>query len=70
MDGVETGREPLYQVWAIDTKTGQLVPVPFFPRVMKRTAEEWVSLMKMAIATRDYKDFADPRALLHMGNLN
>ena len=70
MNQQEPRREPLYQVWATETKTGKLVPVPYFPRAMKPVAEEWVSLMKQAIASGKYTAYSDPKALLHLATLN
>jgi len=62
-------REPLFQVWATETKTGQLVAVPFFPRVMKEVAEEYVATMKSMISLGKEKRYADPQALPHLGTI-
>ena len=62
-------REPLYQVWAEDTETGQLVVVPYFPRIAQAVAEEWVGLMNQAISSGKLKKYANPKAILHLGNL-
>ena len=60
-------REPLYQVWAIETKTGNMVPMPYFPRIAKEQAEEWVALVREHIMNGNVKDWSDPQALLHLG---
>jgi len=67
MDENEIKREPLYQVWATETKTGQLVPMPMFPRVMLETAEEYVSTVKAMISTGKEKRYTEPQALRHLG---
>lgn len=59
-------REPLYQVWATETKTGQLVAVPMFPRMIKEAAENFVQTMKDQIALGNEKRFVEPQALLHL----
>lgn len=59
-------REPLYQVWATETKTGQLVAVPMFPRVIKESAENFVQTMKDQIALGNEKRYVEPQALLHL----
>lgn len=61
-------KEPLYQVWAEETKTGQLVPVPMFPRVMKETAEELAATMKEMILLGHEKRYANPQALIHLAS--
>jgi hypothetical protein len=52
--------EPLFQVMATERKTGQLVAMPMFPRVMKETADEYVQTVKMMIAAGKEKRYADP----------
>lgn len=64
MDDVK--REPLYQVWATETKTGKLVPAPMFPRVMKEVAEEYVATMKSMIMAGHEKRYTEPQALIHL----
>lgn len=59
-------REDLYQVWATETNTGQLVVVPMFPRVAKEAAEQFVETMQNMISTGKEKRYADPQALMHM----
>ena len=66
----ETKREPLYQVWATEVETGNQVPMPFFPRVMKEVAEEYAATVRMMIATGKEKRYSDPMAVLHLGILN
>lgn len=61
-------REPLYQVWATETKTGQLVAVPFFPRVMKQVADEYVSTMDSMIKLGKETRYAEPQALVHLSS--
>lgn len=63
-------REPLYQVWATETATNNLVAVPMFPRAMKEAAEMWVSDMERMIREGKEKRYADPKALPHLGMLN
>lgn len=65
---IQTKREPLYQVWATETKTGQLVPVPMFPRVMKEVADEYVGTMESMIKLGHEKRYADPQALVHLAS--
>lgn len=60
--------EPLYQVWAIETKTGNLVPFPFFPRVMKDVADEYVSTVKSMIVAGHEKRYTEPQALIHLAS--
>lgn len=60
-------REPLYQVWAIETKTGNMVPMPQFPRIGKEQAEEWAALVRTHISNGNVKNYSDPKALLHLG---
>jgi len=62
-------REPLYQVWAVETKTGKPVPVPFFPRMKKEVVEEYAATMRMQIALGNEKRYSDPKAVLHLGDL-
>lgn len=64
----QTKREPLYQVWATETKTGNLVAVPYFPRAMKEVTEEWVATMKGMIALGNEKRFTDPQSLVHLAS--
>lgn len=59
----------LYQVWATDVRTNQLVPVPCFPRVAQQIAEEYVATMKSMISLGHEKRYADPQALPHLGML-
>lgn len=59
-------REPLFQVWATETKTGNLVAVPMFPRVIKEAAEGFVSDMKRMIQQGHEKRYSDPQALEHL----
>jgi hypothetical protein len=61
-----TKREPLYQVWAEETATGQLVPAPMFPRVAKEVADEFASTMAMMIACGKEKRYNQPQVLLHI----
>jgi hypothetical protein len=63
-------REPLYQVWATERTTGQLVVVPFFPRIAKEVADEFASTMRMQISLGNEKRYSDPQALLHMREPN
>lgn len=59
-------REPLYQVWAEETETGKLVPVPFFPRIGRESAEEFASLMRQMIAQGKETRYSQPQAVLHL----
>lgn len=59
-------REPLYQVWAVDTTTGKPVAVPFFPRMAKEPVEEFAATMRMMIAQGKEKRYSDPKAVLHL----
>lgn len=61
-------REPLYQVWVIENKTGALIPFPFFPRVMKDVADEYVGVIKSMISTGKEKRYTEPQALVHMAS--
>jgi hypothetical protein len=61
--------EPLYQVWAENTETGALEPVPFFPRVMQATAEEYAATMRKMIALGKERRYSNPKALLHLATL-
>ena len=63
-------KEPLHQVWATEIKTGNLVPVPFFPRVAKQVADEYVVTMQSMIKLGKEKRYADPQALPHLGMLS
>lgn len=68
MSNQETiGTQKLYQVWATETKTGQLVAVPFFPRVMQEAALKFVQDMNSQIRKGREKRYADPVAMLHLG---
>ena len=58
--------EPLYQVYAEEVKTGQLVAVPMFPRAMKAATEEWVGLMLEQIRLGNEKRYANPQVALHI----
>lgn len=60
-------REPLYQVWATEVKTGNLVAMPMFPRVMQEVANEYVTTVKGMIALGKEKRYVDPQALPHLG---
>lgn len=62
-------REPLYQVWATETKTGKMVPIPHFPRIGKEQAEAWAALVREHIDKGNVKDYADPKAVIHLGQL-
>ena len=59
-------REPLYQVWAEETKTGKMVAVPIFPRALKENVEEWVGLMQEQIRLGNEKRYSNPQAALHL----
>jgi len=59
-------REPLYQVWATETKTGNLVPMPFFPRIEKGQAEVWAQLARDKIREGKLKEYSDPHIALHL----
>lgn len=63
----QTKRAPLYQVWATEVQTGQLVAVPFFPRVMQEVADEYVATMKSMISLGKEKRYVEPQALPHLG---
>lgn len=68
MNTQETIRtQSLYQVWATETKTGKLVAVPFFPRVIQEAAVKFVADMNSQIRKGREKRYADPVALLHLG---
>ena len=56
----------LFQVWAIRTDTGELVPVPWFPRVEKEVAVQFVDTMRTQITLGNEKRFSDPQALAHL----
>jgi hypothetical protein len=58
--------DQLYQVWAKDKRTGDLVPMPMFPRVIKQVADHFVSVVKEQIAKGNCKDYEDPQALMHI----
>ena len=62
-------RDPLYQVWAIRTDTGELAVVPYFPRVIQEAADEFVSTMRTQIALGNEKRFTEPQALAHLSTL-
>jgi hypothetical protein len=62
-------RENLYQVWAIEKATGNLVAVPMFPRIAKPVAEEWAALMQRMIREGKETRYEDPKALEHLSNL-
>ena len=64
-----TERDPLYQVWATRTDTGEMVPIPFFPRVIKEVADRFVSDVREQIRVGNEKRFADPQALAHLTSL-
>jgi hypothetical protein len=59
-------REPLYQVWAIERKTNQLVPIRYFPRIRQQVAEEYASLVNKMVKEGKESNYADARALLHI----
>ena len=61
--------EPLYQVWAISTATGELIVVPFFPRVIRDVADHFVQTMREQIRLGNEKRFAEPQALAHLSIL-
>ena len=63
-----TKREPLFQVYAEETKTGKLVAVPMFPRALKVNAEEWVGLMQEQIRLGNEKRYVNPQVALHLPN--
>lgn len=63
-------REQLFEVWAERTDTGQLVQVPFFPRIGHEAAEEFASLMRKMIAEGKEKRFSNPQLVPHLGKLN
>ena len=65
-DGPSIKREPLYQVYAEETKTGKLVAVPMFPRALKVNAEEWVALMQEQIRLGNEKRYSNPQAAMHL----
>ena len=62
----ETLKEPLYQVWAIERKTNQLVPVRYFPRMKQQVVEEYAALVNKMVKEGKEKRYADARALLHI----
>ena len=59
-------REPLYQVWAIERKTNQLVPMRNFPRIKQQIADEWAALVNKYVKEGKERNYADARALLHI----
>jgi hypothetical protein len=59
-------REPLYQVWAVERKTNQLVPMRNFPRIKQQVADEWASLVNKMVSEGKERNYADARALLHI----
>ncbi len=61
----EVKREPLYQVWAEETATGNLVAVPMFPKALKDNCEEWAGLMIEQIRLGNEKRYSNPQAALH-----
>ena len=61
-------KEPLYQVWAEDTKTGKLVAAPMFPRAVKELVEEWGNIMREQIRLGNEKRYIDPQVVLHIQN--
>jgi len=63
-----TKREPLYQVYAEETKTGNLVAVPMFPRAMKVNTDEWVNLMEEQIRLGNEKRYVKPQSALLLPN--
>lgn len=56
-------REPLYQVCAENTQTGQLMVIPFFPKVSQPAATGFADTVAKMIACGKEKRFANPRAL-------
>lgn len=63
-----TKREPLYQVYAEETKSGNLVAVPMFPRAMKVNTDEWVNLMEEQIRLGHEKRYVKPQSALLLPN--
>lgn len=62
-------RDPLYQVWATRTDTGELVVVPCFPRVIREVADEFVTTMRAQIVAGNEKRYAEPQALAHLSTI-
>jgi len=56
-------RKPLYQVCAENTQTGQLMAIPFFPKVNQTAATILADTVARMIACGKEKRFANPRAL-------
>lgn len=59
-------QEQLYQVWAIETATGNLVPFPYFPRIGKEAADELLATLKAMIASGKEKRYTEPQSLPHL----
>lgn len=57
-------KEQLYQVWATDTATGQLIPI--FPKATKEAVEQWVSVVNEQIRLGKCKALSDPHVAAHI----
>jgi|GEM_PF-4241103 hypothetical protein len=55
-----------YQVWVEDTKTGELIPCPFFPRAVREVADQWADEVRLMISAGKEKRFSNPQVLLHV----
>lgn len=65
-----TKREQLYQLWAEETKTGKLVPVPMFPRMCKEAVDGFAETMRTMIAAGKVRNYTNPQVLAHISTFN
>jgi len=61
-----TKREQLYQVWAEETATGRLIPVPAFPRMGKEAVDMFAETIRSLIACGKLKTYANPQVVPHI----
>lgn len=64
----ETKRQhELYQVYATEKSSGELIPVPWFPRANKEACEGWCETIKLMIASGKENRYADPQVIVYLG---
>ena len=63
-------KQDLYQVWATETKTGEFVPVPFFPRMIKPAVEQFAFTLRQQINLGRETRYADPQVVIHQSIVN
>jgi hypothetical protein len=61
-------KHELYQVYATEVKSGQLVAVPMFGKSHKKACDLWANTMTDMIAKGFEKRYRDPQVAMYLGS--